>query len=264
MDWLHRWWEGEIVNGPKGPLLLVFVAFVVTFLTTRGITRLIRAGKGPFRNLSSGGVHLHHSTPGTILLVTGAFCSVGANGRSPLNYLGAAFVGIGASLVLDEFAMIFHLQDVYWSQEGQLSVYVVTLATACLGLAIVGVTPESSPFSSSTATVRGSVAAALVIHLALVCVTALKGKYPTALLGIFLSPLAWVAAARLARPKSPWSRRFYSPHKEAKAAERATKFDDRWGPVHQRWADFIGGRPSEPNPAPPGGQPAPQAPTAPS
>ncbi|HNQ06889.1 MAG TPA: hypothetical protein PKH97_06855 [Tetrasphaera sp.] len=40
--------------------------------------------------------------------------------------------------------------------------------------------------------------------------TALKGKYPTTLLGIFLSPLAWVAAVRLARPRSPWGRRFYS------------------------------------------------------
>lgn len=36
----------------------------------------------------------------------------------------------------------------------------------------------------------------------------LKGKYPTALLGIFLSPLAWAGAVRLARPRSPWARRF--------------------------------------------------------
>ena len=251
MEWVHRWWQLEIVDGPKGPLLLVFVAFVTTFLATRGITRLIRAGKGPFRNLSSGGVHLHHSTPGTILLVTGAFCAVGANGRAPINYLGAAFVGIGASLVLDEFAMIFHLQDVYWSQEGQLSVYVVTLSAACLGLAIVGVTPDTSPLSSREATVRGGVAAALVVHLALVSLTALKGKYPTALLGIFLSPLVWVGAVRLARPRSPWGRHFYSAKKEARASERATRFDDRWGPVHQWWADFIGGRPSQPNPAAP-------------
>ena len=49
--------------------------------------------------------------------------------------LAALLVGVGASLVLDEFAMIFRLQDVYWSQEGQLSVNVVTLAAACVGLA---------------------------------------------------------------------------------------------------------------------------------
>ncbi len=260
MDWLHRWWQNEIVDGPKGPLLLVFVAFVVTFVTTRAITRLIRAGRGPFHNLSDGGVHLHHSTPGIILLVSGAFCAVAADGRAPVNYIGAAFVGVGASLVLDEFAMIFHLQDVYWSQEGQLSVYVVTLSAACLGLAIVGVSPEGAPWDpDAVAQVRGGVVAVLVIHLAVVSVTALKGKYPTALLGIFLSPLVWVGAVRLARPSSPWGRRFYSPAKEARAAERATRFDDRWGPVHQRWADFIGGRPSQPDPVAPAA--APQTPS---
>ena len=73
MGWLTNWWDHEVVGGHKGPLLLAFVAFVVTFLATRTITRLIRAGRGPFHNMSSGGVHLHHSTPGTILLVTGAF-----------------------------------------------------------------------------------------------------------------------------------------------------------------------------------------------
>ncbi len=115
---MRGWWHDEIVAGTKGPLLLALVAFVITFVATRGITRLIRAGKGPFHNMNSGGVHLHHSTPGVILLVTGAFLSSGADGRSPWNYVSAALIGIGASLVLDEFAMIFHLQDVYWSQEG--------------------------------------------------------------------------------------------------------------------------------------------------
>jgi len=36
MGWLQQWWHDEIIDGPKGPLLLVFVAFVVTFLATRG------------------------------------------------------------------------------------------------------------------------------------------------------------------------------------------------------------------------------------
>jgi hypothetical protein len=38
--------------------------------------------------------------------------------------------------VLDEFALILHLQDVYWSGEGQLSVEAVSLVAACLGLAL--------------------------------------------------------------------------------------------------------------------------------
>lgn len=253
MDWLTTWWQDEVVTGHKGPLLLAFVAFVVTFVSTRTITRLIRAGRGPFHNVSSGGVHLHHSTPGIVLLVTGAFCAVGADGRAPLDYLAAVLIGVGASLVLDEFAMIFHLQDVYWTQEGQLSVNVVTLSAALVGLAVIGVSPADVPGLSDRATaVRGGVTALLLVHVACLVVTALKGKYPTALVAIFLAPLSAYAAARLARPTSPWARRFYSPARRAKAAARAGAFDRRWGPVRTRWDDLIGGAPSQPNPGTPG------------
>ena len=249
MNWLGQWWQTDVIDGHKGPLLLSLIAFVVTFLLTRTITRLIRAGKGPFHNVSDGGVHLHHSTPGIVLLVIGAFVSVGTLGDGFPAYAGALLVGVGASLVLDEFAMIFHLQDVYWSQEGQLSVNVVTLTAVCVLLAVVGVSPTSAGLSGTESTVRGGIVIALVAHLVFVVTTALKGKYPTALIGTFLAPLTWVAAVRLARPTSPWARRFYSPDRTARAATRAQAFDARWVPVRQRWDDFIGGTPSRPNPS---------------
>ena len=40
--------------------LLSWLAFTTTFATVRGITYSIKAGRGPFRNLSVGGEHLHH------------------------------------------------------------------------------------------------------------------------------------------------------------------------------------------------------------
>jgi len=127
--WLSTWWHYDVVDGYKGPLLLGFVAFVVTFAVTRTITRLIRDDKGPFHNISGGGVHIHHSVPGVVLLIIGGFTALGSPPLSVWTYLAGLLVGIGASLVLDEFAMIFHLEDVYWSNEGQLSVDMVTLAT---------------------------------------------------------------------------------------------------------------------------------------
>lgn len=243
MGWLSDWWQHEVVNGYKGPLLLSFTAFVVTFVTTRTITRLIRAGKGPFHNVSSGGVHMHHSTPGVVLLIIGGFTGVGAPPLSVWTYLAGLLVGVGASLVLDEFAMIFRLQDVYWSQEGQLSVNVVTLAAACVGLATVGVSPVDD-LPPEVAAVRYAAVAVLLVNFALVAITALKGKYPTALLGLFVGPVAWVAATRLARPTSPWARRRYSPAKRARAVRRAAAFDERWAPVRRHWDDFIGGTPT--------------------
>jgi len=250
MDWLDDWWQNEIVDGYKGPLLLSFVAFVVTFVTTRSITRLIRAGKGPFHNLSSsGGVHLHHSTPGLILLIVGGFVAVGSPPLSLFTYFAALFVGVGASLVLDEFAMIFRLQDVYWSQEGQLSVNVVTLAGACVGLATVGVSPvKVDEMPASVAAIRYAAVGLLLVHFAFVAVTALKGKYPTALIGMFAWPVAWPGAVRLARPTSPWARWFYGPVKLEQARRRDAEFDKRWGPVRRHWDDLIGGTPTQPDP----------------
>lgn len=243
MGWLSGWWQHEVVDGYKGPLLLSFVAFVVTFVTTRTITRLIRAGKGPFHDVSSGGVHMHHSTPGIVLLIVGGFTGVGSPPLSVWTYLSAVLVGVGASLVLDEFAMIFRLQDVYWSQEGQLSVNVVTLAAACIGLATVGVSPVDD-LPRDVAAARTAVVAVLLLNFVLVAVAALKGKYPTALIGLFVGPIAWVAAIRLARPTSPWARWRYGPKKRARAQRRAAAFDSRWAPIRAHWDDFIGGTPT--------------------
>ena len=131
-----------IIAPGKLPLMLCFLAFVVTFVVTRTITRMIRHGRGPFRNqATASGTHIHHSVPGIILLIIGAFTAVG--GPDPLSWrsFAAVAVGIGTSLVLDEFALILHLEDVYWSGEGQLSVEAVSLTAACLGLAPAGFSP---------------------------------------------------------------------------------------------------------------------------
>ncbi|MEU9808752.1 hypothetical protein [Mycobacterium sp. NPDC050853] len=245
MAWLNTWWQYDVVDGYKGPLLLGFVAFVVTFVVTRTITRLIRAGKGPFHNISGGGVHIHHSVPGVVMLIVGGFTALGSPPLSAWTYLAGALVGIGASLVLDEFAMIFHLQDVYWSNEGQLSVDMVTLAAACIGLAAVGVSPLNvDGLTGVIAIARGVAVVLLLVHLGLVAITALKGKYPTAMIGIFIAPVAWLSAARLARPTSPWARWRYSAEKVTRARRRALAFDRRWGPLRERWLDAIGGTPT--------------------
>ncbi|MFT4087634.1 MAG: hypothetical protein QM658_10845 [Gordonia sp. (in: high G+C Gram-positive bacteria)] len=246
MGWLARWWHHDVIDAGKGPLLLALAAFVVTFVVTRTITRMIRDGRGPFHDVSTGGVHMHHSTPGVILLVVGGFTATGASG-TVWQYIAAAAVGVGASLVLDEFAMIFRLQDVYWTQEGQLSVNIATLTAACVGFAVAGMSPfEVHGLDDQTTRTRTLITALLVINQVFAVITALKGKYATALLGIFFSPLAWVGTVRLARPRSPWARHFYGPLKSARARARDHAVDARWGPVRRRWDDFIGGTPTAP------------------
>ena len=244
------WWHRDVIAAGKLPLMLCLVSFVVTFASTRTITRLIRDGRGPFRNVAVGGTHVHHSVPGVILLMIGAFTAVGGPGTIGWHSFSAVVVGIGTSLVLDEFAMILHLQDVYWSGEGQLSVEAVSLVAACLGLALVGFSPaRGEGVDSAEFSLRISATGVLVIDACLALVCILKGKYRTGLFGLFLPPVGAIGAVRLARPNSIWARHRYRGKRLERAARRAATFDRRWKPLQAGWLDFIGGRPSLPNPA---------------
>src|SRR5664279_1228985 len=57
----------ELDSGERAALLS-WTAFTATFAAVRGITYSIRAGRGPFRNLSPGGEHLHHYLWGIAML----------------------------------------------------------------------------------------------------------------------------------------------------------------------------------------------------
>ncbi len=233
----------SLVDGGKLPMFLLFLSFVVTFIVTRTITRMIRAGRGPFKDNVSGGVHIHHSIPGIILTITGAFLSVGIDGHSPWAEVSAVMIGIGSSLVLDEFALILHLSDVYWSSQGQLSVQLVSLTIALLGLVLLGVNPlaETTGFTGGHAVVLGY----LPVHIFVLLVCVEKGKYSTAAIGAFIPPVAWVGAARLARPGSRWAHKRYSPAKQQSAGHRADRFDKRFGQWGLDIEDLVAGKPTK-------------------
>ncbi|MCX4667723.1 hypothetical protein OG453_13780 [Streptomyces sp. NBC_01381] len=240
------WWYRNITEPGKLPLLLALLSFVVTFLVTRTITRLIRAGKGPFRNLSSGDVHIHHVVPGIFLMLVGGFWAVAAGSHSLGPMLAAVMFGIGAGLVLDEFALILYLDDVYWSEQGRKSVEVVMLTAALVVLILTGFTPfgvdDMSPDERSNR-------AALALNVAFNCCCALvalaKGKLQTALIGMVIPLVALVGAIRLARPGSAWARRFYrNRHRSrARAGLRAYRHDRRWAGPRRKVQDWIGGKP---------------------
>ena len=97
-------------------MLFALLAFLVTFLVTCMITRMIRAGKGPFRNVSTGDVHIHHVVPGLIVLLWEA-CWPWVPARGDSRQVAGLMFGVGAALVLDEFAMVLHLDDVYWRKD---------------------------------------------------------------------------------------------------------------------------------------------------
>ncbi|MFB7600317.1 hypothetical protein [Streptomyces sp. NPDC056160] len=241
--WLYR----NIVEPGKLPLLLALGAFVLTFLVTRVITRLIRAGKGPFGNVRAGGLHIHHVVPGVVLTVVGGFGAIATSSRHDVGTsLFAVVFGVGAGLVLDEFALILHLDDVYWSEAGRKSVEVVVLTAALVGLVLAGF----SPFGVNDVTPgelqdRGSVIAGVAVNFLFSLMALSKGKLRLAVLGVIVPFLALVAAVRLARPGSYWDRRFYRrrPRARARADLRARRHDRRWAVPRRAFQDWIAGKP---------------------
>ncbi|MDQ1011251.1 type IV secretory pathway TrbD component [Streptomyces sp. V4I23] len=243
---MGHWFYNNFVEPGKLPMLLALASFVITFLVTRTVTRMIRAGRGPFKNVAPGGMHIHHVVPGVILAVVGGFVSLGGDRRSVTACVGAVIFGVGVGLVLDEFALILHLDDVYWTEQGRQSVEVVVLAAALALLVLAGSSPlgvnELTPDERQN---RASLILTLVGNFLLVIVTLFKGKLRMAMIGVLVPFVAVVGAVRLARPGSPWARRVYRrrPRARARSVLRATRHDRRWGGLRRRFQDLIGGAP---------------------
>ncbi|MFD8692687.1 hypothetical protein [Streptomyces sp. NPDC059651] len=251
---MGHWFDRNIVEPGKLPLLLALAAFVLTFAVTRVITRMIRAGKGPFRNFTPGGVHVHHVVPGVVLSVVGGFGAVASGKHGFAAGACAVVFGIGAGLVLDEFALILHLDDVYWSEQGRQSVEVVVLTAALVLLVLGGFSPLGvDDLSDDQQQGRLGVVLTLVVNFCFVLISLFKGKARMAVVGTLIPFVALVGAVRLARPASVWAKRFYRNRHRARsrAVLRAYHHDVRWAGPRRRFQDLIGGAPDRvPAPSP--------------
>ena len=243
------------------------IAFILTFFVTRTIVRYIRRhadSDAPRkwwqpRNISGGGgIHIHHVVIGVILVMISGLSMVtlAVDGGVPEFTAASILFGIGAALVLDEFALILHLSDVYWAEDGRTSVDAVFVAVAVAGLLILGFSPLSFFDidiwrSDQSVAARAIVVAVAVLTLTLAVIVLLKGKVWTGLVGMFITPLLVIGAIRLSRPHAPWARWRYTnrPRRMHRALER-----ERWlrRPVVQAklWLqDAIAGMPKFPDDA---------------
>src|SRR3954471_14754557 len=165
----------ELVLDPTGRRAAVawmVGAFLLTFLTTRLITRAIRTGRGPFRNASVGGIHVHHEVYGIFLLLITGTAELTYGPEGSWLYVLAILFGAGAALTLDEFALWLNREDVYWSQEGRSSIDAVLIALVVGGLLLVG----ANPFDADRAESEGLVAATETLNLVFALVAILKGR----------------------------------------------------------------------------------------
>ncbi|MFF1276012.1 hypothetical protein ACFVZC_21835 [Streptomyces marokkonensis] len=248
---MGHWLDRNIIEPGKLPLLLALASFVLTFVVTRVITRLIRAGKGPFGNVTAGAVHIHHVVPGVILIVIGGFGAVAGGRHGFGSAVSAVIFGIGAGLVLDEFALVLHLDDVYWTEAGRKSVEMVVLTAALVGLLLAGFTPFGvNDLSEDELQNRAGVAGSVGVNFLFSLIALSKGKARIAVFGVIIPAVALVGSLRLARPGSPWAKRLYRrrPRARARAILRAYHHDRRWSGPRRAFQDWIGGKPDPPRP----------------
>jgi hypothetical protein len=217
------------------PALLIVLSYLITFVCTRVYTRLART-----RNWGSGhagGVHLHHMVVGIVFVLVSGWAALALDPGTPWTYVLGIFFGAGAALTLDEFALWLYLKDVYWMDEGRASIDAVILAFMLGTVVALGMTPAGLDDSAGADVVAVSVALAVVAAF----VSILKGKYYMGIIGLFIPVLAFVAAIRLARPRSAWAHWRYKDNdqKMAKAVTRDVKRQAR----KTRVRDFLGGTP---------------------
>ena len=124
----------------ENALLNLLLSYAVTFGLVRASTHSIRARGtfGPIRNLRWGHRHIHHYVPGIAIAFLSGGAAIVIRDEGVDKWLALPF-GVGTALTLDEAALLINLEDVYWSEEGILSVQVTLAAMALLGALGLGI-----------------------------------------------------------------------------------------------------------------------------
>jgi hypothetical protein len=251
-------YETHVYEPGKEPLLFLFISFLITFALVRLYTRMARTRVWGSGNV--GGVHMHHMVPGVILMVV-----CGILGFSTVTDLEIAYslvaigFGAGAALTLDEFAMLFHLKDVYWAEEGRTSVDALLMGVALGGLLLV----VSSPFGISDAAQqeegKTGFFTIVAVNIIFAAITFLKKKPLIGTMAVLIPFVGLVGAIRLAKPASPWAHWFYDAdrgrprfraRRERRLARATWRYTQGRSGRFERWfSDLVGGAPTLPSSA---------------
>jgi hypothetical protein len=130
------------LNTRRERVLLAGLAFVVTIVATRIVTGVLHLqGAGEDGGLIIAGVHLHHFVFGiAILLATSLMWLLlgGIDDQAKRWFrITAVAYGVGTGLLLDEFALWLHLEDVDWQEQGRRSIDAIAGFIVVLGLAVL-------------------------------------------------------------------------------------------------------------------------------
>jgi hypothetical protein len=213
--------DQEVIRAGFRPAQMVLTAFLVTFGCVRAYTHAVRHGRG-LGNLSLGGTRIHHMVPGIFLLLGTGFVHIALDPVMPwfLWWLLPTAFGVGAALVLDEYALWLNLRDVYWTEEGRRSIDAVIIAAVLGAMVALGAPFWGRVIEGANPTGGILIVAyhALSVICAVVCLA--KSKWTTGVVGFLLWPVALIGACRLALPGSLWDRRISDGDKRRRSRLR--------------------------------------------
>jgi hypothetical protein len=241
-------WNDQILAEEKQGLFLVLAGFILSFAFIRMSTRLMRSPKVPWwpgSVVSESGVHLHHLVFGIVTMMISGAVGFTVLGDGPWAEICAFAFGIGAGLTIDEFALWIYLDDVYWAEQGRVSIDATVIAAAAMGLILLGFTPFSFETGSLDEAIGSIVSALVVFGLVALCFAKQRLLHGT--IGFFVFPIAIYGAVRLGKPGSPWGRRRYgdrNPGRQRKAEARFAP-DRHTERFKNAFRDIVGGKPSE-------------------
>lgn len=130
----------EEIHPERQSAVISWLAFTLTFAGIRALTYSIHSRRGPFRNITFKGMHLHHYLWGIVLVSAAGGAAVRGDERWRRHPLVATAYGTGLALIVDEFALLLDLKDVYWAKQGRWS---VDLGVGIIGLS--GAALEGAP-----------------------------------------------------------------------------------------------------------------------
>ncbi len=249
---LHLHHLGHVLTDPveihrdrladKDALLLLLASSFGTFALVRLYTRFAR--HHGWKGTHIGDVHVHHMVLGLVLVLASGMVEIALSLDDLGREIVAVIFGVGGAFILDEFALSFHLRDVYWTEEGRRSID-ASIMWLLLGLLLlVGI----SPFGIHDQTVVPRIIGVSVVAVSIVLsiITCLKGKLTLGLISVFVPPVGLVTAIRLARPGSIWAQLLYpaASEKLERAQVRFHPHESRIEHLRIRLLDLLAGAPN--------------------
>jgi hypothetical protein len=126
-------WRRLVLDRAQEPIFWVFTGFLVALLGARMVVKTIitfQLQKKLFALITSpdglNPVHVHHFNYGILLVVIVGVIALFPKGRRYLRFLAFAF-GAGLGLIVDEFALLWHLHPDYYQRESYIAIVVSIL-----------------------------------------------------------------------------------------------------------------------------------------